>query len=264
VRVPQHVVDARRRDLASLIQTTGWLPIAEVCARLKVSEATARRDLDALEQSDVITRTRGGALGEFNQRFPSFRERQRVAAPAKRRIARAAAALIAPGSTVFLDAGSTVYAVAEALIARAPIGADSARPLTVVTNSLPVAELLADTDGITVSLLGGRYLRRLSIVLGPESVRHCADWSFDLVVLGAEGADAAGVTNSQPDVVAVQRAAVANARAHALCLDASKLGQRAPEPLFAWHQVQRLVTDADAARLDDAGIRILPSRLITA
>ncbi len=259
MRVPQHVVDARRRDLAGLLQTSGYLPIAEVCARLKVSEATARRDLDALEQSDVITRTRGGALGEFNQRFPSFRERQRVAAPAKRRIARAAAALIAPGSTVFLDAGSTVFAVAEVLA-----GAETPRPLTVVTNSLPVAELLAETEGIIVSLLGGQYLRRLSIVLGPESVRHCADWSFDLVLLGAEGADAAGVSNSQPDVVALQRAAIANARAHALCVDARKLGQRAPEPLFAWDQVERLVTDADAPRLRAAGIRIAQSRLITA
>ncbi len=259
MRVPQHVVDARRRDLASLLQATGYLPIAEVCARLKISEATARRDFDALEQSDAITRTRGGALGEFNQRFPSFRERQRLAAPAKRRIARAAAALIAPGSTVFLDAGSTVFAVAEALAVES-----GPRPLTVVTNNLPVAELLAETGGVTVSLLGGQYLRRLSVVLGPESARHCADWSFDLVLLGAEGADATGVSNSQPDVVAVQRAAVANARAHALCVDARKLGRRAPEPLFAWDQVERLVTDADAPRLRAVGIRLPASRLITA
>src|SRR3954470_2862482 len=139
MRVPQHVVDDRRRRLAELVQGGGWLPVAEVCEKLGVSEATARRDLAALEAGKEITRTRGGALCEFNQRFPSFVERQGVAIGTKRRIGKAAAGRVEAGSTVSLDAGSTIYAVAEALAHER-----AARPLTVVTNSLPVADLLAE------------------------------------------------------------------------------------------------------------------------
>ena len=51
MRVPQHLVDRRREELRSLIRRDGFLPVAEICRRLGVSEATARRDLVAVETS---------------------------------------------------------------------------------------------------------------------------------------------------------------------------------------------------------------------
>ena len=41
-----------------------------------MSEATARRDLVVLAGRNQIVRTHGGALSEYNRRFPSFRERE--------------------------------------------------------------------------------------------------------------------------------------------------------------------------------------------
>src|SRR4051812_8801062 len=126
MKVPFHIVQARRDRLAQLIQSQGYLPLAEVCERLRISPATARRDLAALEGARTITRTYGGALIEYDQRFASFRERQLTNRERKARIARAALALIKPGSTCFLDAGTTVHALAEA-IAAGPV-----RPLHLV------------------------------------------------------------------------------------------------------------------------------------
>ena len=48
MRVPLHIVEARRDKLASLIETHRYLPLRELCKRLGVSEATARRDLAEL------------------------------------------------------------------------------------------------------------------------------------------------------------------------------------------------------------------------
>ena len=47
MRVPVHVVEARREKLAALIEKHRYLPIGELCRQLGVSEATARRDLAA-------------------------------------------------------------------------------------------------------------------------------------------------------------------------------------------------------------------------
>ena len=88
MRVPQHLVDRRREELRSLIRRDGFLPVNEICRRLGVSEATARRDLVAVEADGHITRTYGGALADYNSAFASLDERSGRARPAaKARIA---------------------------------------------------------------------------------------------------------------------------------------------------------------------------------
>src|SRR6185436_11787456 len=144
MRVADHVVQARRQRLAGLLARHHYLSLGELCDRLDVSEPTARRDLVALAADRAIIRTRGGALVEYNQKFPSFRERLGRAAAVKRRLAAAASRLLKPDQTVWLDGGTTVYYVAEALADRRPAG------LVVVTHNMPAAELLADLGDVAV------------------------------------------------------------------------------------------------------------------
>jgi rhamnose utilization protein RhaD (predicted bifunctional aldolase and dehydrogenase) len=62
MRVPRDLIDGRREELRGLVNSSGFMPVTEICRRLRVSEATARRDLVAVERSGHITRTYGGAL----------------------------------------------------------------------------------------------------------------------------------------------------------------------------------------------------------
>jgi DeoR/GlpR family transcriptional regulator of sugar metabolism len=258
MKVAYEVVKARREQLAQLLSEHQYLPLAEVCRRLGVSPATARRDLAELERSAAITRTWGGARMEFNQRFASFRERQHRQPGAKARIARAALALLRPGAVVYLDGGTTLHALAEA------IAADGPRPLTVVTNNIPVAELLSEVEGIELELLGGHYLRRQWLILGPRTVAAARLWRYDLAVLGTEAIDAKGLWNSSAEVVAVERAVAKAAASVCLLADAGKLGARAAEFLLPWERCDRLVTDASRAQLAAAGIDLPARRLLHA
>jgi len=258
MKVPLHIVVARRAQLAGIVASEGYVPVAEVCARLGVSEATARRDLAALADDNAITRTHGGALVEYNQRFPSFRERLADADDAKRRIAVAARALITSGMTVWCDGGTTVYRLAEQL-AHAPVPG-----LVVVTNNLPVAEMLADRDDCDVHLLGGRFFRRSSLLIGGHATENVAAWRFDLAFLGAEGLDATGAWNSQADMTALQRLVAERSGQVVLLADASKLGRRAPEFLTNWSTFDRVLTDAKSAQLKSHGITLAPGRLVAA
>ena len=153
--------------------------------------------------------------------------------------------------TVFLDAGTTVFAVAERLHRR-PIA------LRVVTNSLAVAERLAGVRGVDVDLLGGRLLASQSVLLGEQAVRAAAFYDFDVALLGAEGFDAAGASNSTEDVVAMQRAVVACSKRHAICADADE-GRR---PRAGRAHADRRHRSPDHRREGRAGVRLpLPTRL---
>lgn len=255
VKVAYEVVRARRDQLAQLLTEHQYLPLAEVCSRLSISEATARRDLTALERDHAITRTYGGAVGDYNRRFDSFRERLADAAEPKRRIAAVAMDFIKPRTVLYLDGGTTVHAVAEALAVGGP------RPLTVVTNNLMVAERLSDVDGIEMNVLGGQYLRRQAVILGPKAQTSAKLWRYDLALFGAEAMSARGLWNSQADVVAVQRTVARATKTTVFLVDASKLGASAPVFLLPWSDIDRLVTDASADVLSQSAI-VLPNRTL--
>ena len=202
MKVPLHVVEARRERLAAMIAQHGYMPVRELCRRLQVSEATARRDLVALAEEKKIKRTYGGAVSEFDNRYPSFLERTGTSRRAKAQIASAALSYFTPGLTVFLDPGTTIYAIAEAFRSH-PV-----TPMTFITPNIPVGEMLAAIPGVKVYLVAGQLLARQSTLLGEAAVRSLQFWRFDAAFLSAEGMDAAGIWNSQAAIVAQQKVAI--------------------------------------------------------
>jgi len=248
MRVPIHVVEARREKLAALIERYRYLPVSELCRRLGVSEATARRDLAQLASRNKVKRTHGGALVEFNERFPSFNERQTAGARGKARIAKRAAGLLKPGGTYFLDSGTTLFALAE-VFREAPVA-----PMTIVTSNIPVGELLSSIPELQVFLTAGQILGRQSVLLGETARRSLEFWSFDLAFLSAEAANQGGIWNSQDSIVQQQLVAIRRSAHTIYCLDSSKIGGEAPFLLKKWPEVDFLLTDASTDKLSRTGI----------
>jgi len=259
MRVPQHLVDRRREELRSLIRRDGFLPVAEICRHLKVSEATARRDLAAVEANGHITRTYGGALADYNSAFASLDERSGRARPAKARIAEKAVAQIPREGTIFLDAGTTVQALARALTHRHDLSR-----LIVATNNLAVASVLGGAAGVELHVVGGMFLDRQAALMGPRAVRALEDWSFDAAFLSGEGMDDAGISNSHESIAEFQRAVLHRAEKIFFCLDASKLGLSTPHRVAPWKQLTALVTDASPKDLAAHGIALPTRRLLRA
>lgn len=253
-----HVVLARRERLAQLLEQHRYLPVKELCRRLGVSEATARRDLAALVGEKKITRTYGGALHEFNDRFPSFRERQAHGSRSKAKIARSALAFIEPNRTYFFDSGTTICAVAEAFRDH-PV-----TPVTVVTSNLPVGEMLASIPGVQVFQLAGQLLHLQSTLLGETALKSIEFWNFDVAFLSAEGMDARGLWNSQASIVELQRVVLRRTGRNVFCIDRSKLKRQAPHFLIGWDEVDTLLTDVPNGRLVSAGINLAEDKRVKA
>lgn len=231
-----------------LLRDRAYLPIAELCRRFRISEATARRDLDALSKQRTVVRTFGGAMGDYNRRFAPFSDRLKLAAAAKTRIAKLAIEQLEPGMTVFIDAGTTLYILAQ-LLAKEPLTS-----LVVVTNSLAVAEKLAPVDQIEVNLTGGTLLAKQSVLLGRAANESVKFYQFDFALLGAEAFNDEGVWNSADNVVELQHAVMSRSSRHAVCVDARKLDKTAPSKLAAWDDVDLLISDAPLTDVHAAGV----------
>ncbi|MFT3782129.1 MAG: DeoR/GlpR family DNA-binding transcription regulator [Nibricoccus sp.] len=256
MRVPLHIVEARRERLRELVRRDGFLPLADICRVFEISEATARRDLAAIEADGHITRTYGGALADYNSSFASLGERTKRARSAKSRIARAAIKLVPLSGTIFLDAGTTTLALARLLTRR------KNHSITVVTNSLAVASVLGGAPGISLHLLGGIFLNRQATLFGDHAVSALSGWKIDAAFLGAEAINTEGVWNSHEEVVRLQRAVLEKAARTYLCIDATKLNRSTPHCVAHWEENFRLVSDSTDEQLRAAGIALPEGRLI--
>lgn len=237
MKVAAEVVELRRKRLADLLENHRYLPIGELCERLKISEATARRDLRFLSQEKQITRTYGGALSPFDVNEVSFASRRVFDEAAKTKIAQHAFRLIGENQVCFFDGGTTIYALAKAIYKKPVSG------LCAVTNNVPVAEILGRRPEMAVHLLGGRFIQRQLLVLGDLTNAMVKHWRFDYVFLGAEGVSDKGVWASDPAVAAFQQVVIKRSKKVVICAHAAKFHHETGALVSPWLDHFLFVTD---------------------
>ncbi|WP_309225400.1 DeoR/GlpR family DNA-binding transcription regulator [Quadrisphaera sp. INWT6] len=257
--------EERLERILDLLADRRRVSVAEVCAELGASPATARRDLDHLAEAKLVLRTHGGAsslaAGGF-ERTVADRAGERTAA--KRAVGRAVAALLGLGDAVGLNGGSTTTEVAREL-ARADhlVPADGSTGVTVVTNALNVAYELAVRPHVRVELCGGTVRARSLEITGPPARAFLEELVLDVAVLGVDGVDARfGTTTADAGEADVGRAMAAAARRVVVVADAAKLGAAGPRRLLGLDGVDVLVTDAAptgelAEALAAAGVEVV-------
>ncbi len=248
------LAETRRRAIAEALRSTGSVTVSEVEASFGVSPMTARRDLDELERRGVLRRTHGGAvLPTTSAHEDSFARRLAVSTDAKRRLAEEAVALMAPGESVFLDSSSTSYFVARRVI-------ETGLATTILTNSLPVMELVFNDGGPNVELIGvGGTLRRLTrSFVGPFAVRTVQGHFADRLFLSVKGLTETGMmTDADALEAEVKRTMIAQAGEATLLVDRSKVLVRGLSVVASVADLAGVLahglTSADAAPLRAAG-----------
>jgi DeoR/GlpR family transcriptional regulator of sugar metabolism len=167
----------RRQRIAELIQQQAIVQVKDLCVRYGASESTIRRDLAYLEQQGVLERSYGGATVVEQVTVPS-RPAEDIGLQ-ESRIGGAAAERIGSGETVFLGPGRVPLAVAQHLVARPGV--------TVVTNSLDVAALLAARAEQPVIVTGGQIDYRANALLGHLAEMTLRELRADRALIGVHG-----------------------------------------------------------------------------
>lgn len=227
--------DQRRSKLRELIRTQGFVSIPDLRSALDVSESTIRRDLDQLEADGEARRTHGGVF--FTGQAASshlFENRRAGAWERKRQVAVAASQLIEDHDTLLLDGGSTTYELARQLVGR---------PLQVVTNSLPLANLFASNGQTDLVLLGGYVHSRTSVSLGPFANEMLGSLNVQKALLSIAGANEKGFYNSNSLLVETERAMMDCADQSIVLADSSKFGRSSLARLCELNQIQTVISD---------------------
>ena len=224
--------------ILELLARDGTVTVVDLAPELGVSEATVRRDLQALGEQRLLERSHGGAVAhgtahELPVRYRTGRSDE------KRRIARAAAELVTDGIAIGLTGGTTTTEVARMLVAR--------QELTVVTNALNIAVELAVRPDLKLIVTGGVARSASYELVGSLADTTLRGLYVDVAFVGVDGVDAErGLTTQNEVEAATDRALIARAKRTIVVADASKLGRVAFAEIAGVDRADQLITNTGA------------------
>lgn len=234
----------------------GSVRVSQLSQELNTSVVTIRHDLGTLEQQGVLQRVQGGAtLREPNFQSVDFYQRKIINREKKTLIAAAAAELVHDGDTLFINSGSTTYYFAQQL---KPL-----RNISIVTNSLHIAEELGQIPTFRVILLGGNTNAQFAFTTGDDTIHQLNRYRADYAFLSVDGICLDGrITTYHSDEAAVCRLMMERSSSTIVTADYSKIGREGFTYISDIQQMNTLITDSQAdshvvESLREAGIQVL-------
>lgn len=224
----------------------------ELCARFNISVETARRDLNALEQSGMVRRIYGGAvlaadsiggipdledasIQPWDTRFTQNLEE-------KRAIAKELLRWIPDNSTLALDSGTSVLEAAKLLYLK--------KNLTILTNDMRIAlELSSNTDH-TLYFIGGAIKKDDMITTGFLSNEFLDYFShIDLAIIGTDGFSVnIGLTDYNVEMGTLKAAMIKKSSKVFVLADHSKFSVNAFYKVCGVDKIDLVVTSGKAPR----------------
>jgi len=163
--------------ILDILSSSRSIKVTLLAELLDVSQVTLRRDLDFLEKQGIINRTHGFASLDGADETS---KRMAFNYSIKRRIAAAAAQIIEEGETVMIESGSCCALFAEEL-------ALNRKNVTIITNSIFIANYICNLPKIKIILLGGYYQPESQVLIGPMITKYMQDFFIDKFFLGTDG-----------------------------------------------------------------------------
>lgn len=244
----------RHQILLDLLQQTGFVTVEQVIERLAISPATARRDINKLDESGRLKKVRNGAEAISQQRLRWTPMNIHLAQnhDEKSRIASAASALVQQGESVVINCGSTAFLLGQQICGK---------PVQIITNYLPLANYLIDQDHESVVIMGGQYNKSHSITLGPqenETSLYAGHWMFT----SGKGLTAEGLYKTDMLTAMAEQKMLGVVGKLAVLVDSTKVGQRAGMLFSRAEQIDLVITGKQAnpevvKKLEDQGVQVI-------
>ncbi len=226
--------------------------VEELTARLNVSPATIRRDLNDLDELGHLLRVRGGAMRVEGKNYAAARpqdERRGDSlkgqstftdsvinnAAAKRAIAQMALEYVQPGLSMIIDGGTTTYMMASMM----PNDA-----YHVLTTSIPILQCLLDRSRVKVTLPGGELFREQRIVLNPYEDGILQHFAAARMFIGCQALTRNGLMQTDTLLVQSERRLIERADEVILLADSSKINAQASLSVCPLTSINVLITDA--------------------
>jgi DeoR/GlpR family transcriptional regulator of sugar metabolism len=231
--------EERQQEILRLISSEGRAAVVDLSRRYNVSEVTIRADLQALASQGLIVRTHGGAVIVPQSPELSLNLRRQQQRVEKERIGAAAAEYVSDGDAIFLDTSSTALAIARHLKKR--------RELTILTNSLAVAQAVLDVNSVAVVMTGGVLRRETVSLIGLEGLGLLSKYNIKTGFFGAHGLSMPeGLTDVSIGEAEVKQEVVTMCRQAIAVIDATKWGRVGPASFAKVQDLHLIITDQQA------------------
>ncbi|AVV59112.1 DeoR/GlpR transcriptional regulator [Paenibacillus glucanolyticus] len=250
--------EERRQKILALLHQEKRVIAKELAERFEISIDSIRRDLTIMEEQGLLQKTHGGAIPSMKVRQPPQPPELRYGEGTQEgnAIAKLAVSYIRGKDTLFIGSGSLTYLLLKHL--------PEQMPLTIVTNSMNVAEALREREWIDTYLIGGRVKPsgNMTDVLASESIRQ---FKFDIGFMTGGGISDEGIFVATPEVAAFGRAASAVSRRRIGMATHHVIGQDGFAKAGAVEDLDVLITDEKAdqevvKRIQETGVKVVVAK----
>jgi len=247
----------RHNKILKFLQKNKIMTINELSSTLKVSKISIRRDLNKLYEKGFIERIQGGAtVIRTSEQEPPYIARSSEMKKEKQMIGEYASSIIKENDVISIDVGSTLLELTKNI----PEG----RNITVITNWIPIVNVLANKKGIVnVFILGGKLnLSELSVV-GNYIEKVLDDFNIDIAFLGVGGiSPERGLTDYDVEEIQVKKQFIKKAKKTIVLADHSKFGRIAPIKIGDLQIVDQIITsegldNKDKIKVEKFGVKVV-------
>mgnify|MGYP001827424227 CR=1 FL=1 len=234
---PSKFPSERQREIAALTLQTGRVEVADLSERFGVTTETVRRDLSDLQKQRVVRRVHGGAIPWEQDGFePLVSVRNDLHDAEKRRLALRAIEELPDTGSIIIDSGSTLLRLAAAI--------PPTCELRIVTNSIEIAQVLADHKSGDVIVIGGKVRKNTLAMVDAEAVASVAPMRVDTLFISSDGFSVGGgLSTPYREEAALKSAMIRSAKRVVALVDHTKLGHDHFIRFADWSDVDVLVTN---------------------
>lgn len=224
----------RHTKIIEVVNINKRIEVSKLSELLKVSQVTIRKDLDLLEQKGILHREHGYAVISSTDDVGC---RLSFNYDIKKKIAQLASSLVSNGETVMIESGACCALLAEEL-------SYNKRDVTIITNSVFIADYIRKAPFGKVVLLGGDYQKESQVLVGPLTKKDAEDFFVDKLFLGTDGYNGkSGFTGKDLMRTEAVKAMAKNANKIIIITDSSKFFQQGVVTQFKGNEVNYLITD---------------------
>lgn len=252
----QRSIAKRHQLILNKLQEEGFVNVNELSSELNVSLVTIRKDLKILESRNLLHRTHGSA--SINDPFifdRNISEKEKLKVDEKQRIAKAAAELIEVNESIILGSGSTILELAKQI--------KIIHPLTVITASLNLSQILNLNPDIEIFQLGGIIRKSSNSAVGPFAESMISGLNCNKCFLGVDGIDPEfGLTTTNSLEASLNQQMIKSSQKVIVLADSSKFAKRGFGKICDFNQIDIIVTDNGVnesllKKIEDKGVEVI-------
>ena len=249
---------SRRAKILEELELKGQVLVRELSKMFKISEVTIRNDLAHLEKQNMLIRARGGAIKvkfHLSGIGSTISDKQKEYQKEKQLISKEAIKLIEEGDTIVLDSGTTTTEIAKIL--------EKFKHLTIITNALNIASILAEYEGFNIFMPGGSLRKKSLSLVGVLADENFEKFYCDKLFLGADGFDTThGLSTPNSEEAHLNQIMIKIAKTVIVVADSRKFERRRFAFIGPISDVDIVITDSgikeeDKIRLEKSGVKVI-------